>query len=181
MFNWLMRRKRSMVADSDIAEARLTLSTMKLKMLTEDPQAIFAYTEGVRKVAGLLSQRFEQLSVRDVLLGRGPNWAQLDDASDDLIVAANSASSKMASNLQAVRTAAQGYSFGCLLLHHLYRLRFLSERAALHQRAGADELANAYAQFARSMAETNAGLHDPIQLDDGASSAGSSRRSIAAA
>lgn len=179
MFEWLMRGKLSKVTDSDMAGARLTLSTMKLKLQAEDPQATFAYAEGVRKVAGLLSQRFE-LSVRDVLLGRGLNLAQLNDASNDLVVAANRAGSKLASDAPAVRTAAQGYSFGCLLLHHLYRLRFLSERAPVRQRAAADKLADHYAQFARSMAETTVGLH-AVQLYDRAPSAGVKLKSIAAA
>ena len=178
MFDWLMQGKLAKVANGDLAEARLTL--VKLKILAEGPHVTFAYVDGVRKVAGLLSQRFE-LSVRDVLRGHGLSWAQLDDASEDLIVAARSAVSRLSSDHDATRNAAQGYSFGCLLLHHLYRLRFLSERAPVHQRGAADELASQYTQFARSLAEAPAGVQEFIRSYDKAASAGLSTRSVAAA
>jgi len=56
MFDRLMQGALAKVANSDMAEARLTL--VKLKILAEAPNVAFAYVDGVRKVAGLLSQRF---------------------------------------------------------------------------------------------------------------------------
>ena len=155
MFDWIMQGALAKVANSDMAEARLTL--VKLKILAEAPHAGFAYVDGVRKVAQLLSRRFE-LSVRDVVVGRGLNATQLDDAAEDLIIAAKRAGCRLSSDQHITRTSAQGYSFGCLLLHHLYRLRFLSERAPLRHRRAADDLADHYAQFCKSLADTPAGV-----------------------
>ena len=177
MFDWIMQGALAKVANGDLAEARLTL--VKLKILADAPHAGFCYVDGVRKVAQLLSQRFE-LSVRDVVLGRGLDAVHLDEASEDLIVAAKRAGSRLTSGHHPTRTAAQGYSFGCLLLHHLYRLRFLSERAP-RQRRAADELADQYAQFAKSLADTPAGVREVLRSYDEASSQWVSVKSIAAA
>ena len=178
MFDWIMQGALAKVANGDLANARLTL--VKLKILAEAPHAGFAYVDGVRKVAALLSQRFE-LSVRDVVLGRGLNAVQLDDASDDLMVAAKRAGSRLNSHHPPTRTAAQGYSFGCLLMHHLYRLRFLSECAPVRHREASDELAGHYAQFARSFADTPAGLQEFLRSYDEATSDERSTKSVVAA
>jgi hypothetical protein len=155
MFKWVKRRKLSKAVRRDMAEAQLTLRTMQLKVREEDAHMAFAYADGLRKVARLLSQRFER-SAEDVLLGWGLSCTQLKDASDDLIVAASRASTMLASEDLSVRIGAQGYSFGCLLLHHLYRLRFFSGCAPVPQHAvAADELADHFAQFASSMSRTS--------------------------
>jgi hypothetical protein len=178
MFDWLMQGALAKVANDEMAEARMTL--VKLKILAEAPNVGFAYVDGVRKVAELLSQRFG-LQVRDVVLGRGLNAAQLDDASEDLLVAAKRAGSRLGSDRHPTRTSARSYSFGCLLLHHLYRLKALSEQAPVRQRRAVDELADHYTQFARSFADTPGGVREFLRSYDEGSSAGPNTKSVVAA
>lgn len=165
MFDWVMRGALSKVANGDLAEARLML--VKLRILADDSTVGFAYVDGVRKVADLLSRRFE-ISASDVVFGRGLSAAQLDNASEDLIAAAKRAGARLTSDHRPTRTSAQGYSFGCLLFHHLYRLIVLSERAPGRQQRAADELAGDYSKFAKSFADTPGGVQQFLRSYEGA-------------
>jgi hypothetical protein len=160
MLGWLMRRKLRKVVENDILEARSMLSTLKLKLYKEGSEGTLAYGEGVGEVAGLLAERFG-LSVPDALGGHGLNWQQLDDASRDLFAAMARASPMLKSDVQSVRSTAHKQAAGCLVLGHLYRLRFVAQQVSQEQQAAAVAMADRLAEFARIMAEVGARLRDP--------------------
>jgi hypothetical protein len=162
MLRWLTRRKLRKVVENDILEARSMLSTLKRKLYKEGPEGTFAYGEGVGEVAGLLAERFG-LSVPDALRGCGLNWEQLDDASRDLFAVLENAGPKLKSEVQTVRTHAHKQVAGCLVLGHLYRLRFVAQQVPHEQQAAAIAMADRLAEFARIMAEVGARLRDPSE------------------
>ncbi|QHO72342.1 hypothetical protein ACH79_06580 [Bradyrhizobium sp. CCBAU 051011] len=160
MLGWLLRRKLRKVVESDIFEARSMLSTLKLKLYKEGSEGTLAYGEGVGEVAALLAERFG-LSVPDALEGRGLNWQQLDDASRDLLATMAKVRRMLDSDVQSVRSAAHKQFTGCLVLGHLYRLRFIAQQAPQEQQAAAVAMADRLAEFARVMADVGARLRDP--------------------
>jgi hypothetical protein len=162
MLNWLLGSKIRKIVENDILDARVMLSTMKLKLHKEGAEATVAYGEGVGAVAGLLAKRFG-ISVPDALAARGLDWRQLDDASRDLSSASGGIRSLLKSEVQSARTLAHNHTFGCLVLYHLYRLRFLSGQAAEDQKAEVRALADRIAEFARTMAEIAVGSRAPKQ------------------
>jgi hypothetical protein len=165
MLKWLLRGKLRKVVDSDILDARSMLSTMKLKLYKEGAEGTLAYGEGVGEVAGLLSQRFS-ISVADALTGRGLTWEQLDDASRDLTAAMTKARPMLDSEVHAVRSFGHKQTAGCMILYHLYRMRFLSQHAPEDQQALAAAMADRVADFARVMAEIGDGIREPSDAYD---------------
>jgi hypothetical protein len=161
MLGWLTRRKLRKVVENDILEARSMLSTLKLKLYKEGPEGTLAYGEGVGEVAGQLAERFG-LSVPDALRGHGLNWEQLDDASRDLFAVLEKAGPMLKSEVQSVRTHAHKQVAGCLVLGHLYRLRFVAQQqVSKEQQTAAVAMADQLAEFARMTAEVGARLRDP--------------------
>jgi len=161
MLGWLMRRKLRKVIDSDILEARSMLSTMKRKLHKEGDEGTLAYGEGIGEVAGSLAKRFG-ISIPDALEARGLNWDQLDDASRDLFAALAKVHPMLDSPSQSVRSIAHKQGAGCLVLGHLYRLRFVTQQAPeAQQQTAAAAMADQIAEFARIMAEIGARVRDP--------------------
>jgi len=160
MPGWFLRRKLRKVVENDIFEARSMLSTLKLKLYKEGAEGTLAYGEGVGEVAGLLANRFG-VSVPDALEGRGLDWQQLDDASRDLFAAMAKVRQMLDSDVQSVRSTAHKQVAGCLVLGHLYRLRFVAQQVSQEQQAAAVAMADRLAKFARIMAEVGAKLRDP--------------------
>ncbi len=165
MLKWLLGSKLRKVVESDIVDAKLMVSTMKLKLHKEGAEATRSYGEGVGEVAGLLAKRFG-ISVPNALAAQGLDWRQLDEASRDLSIAMEKSGSLLRSEIQPVRTFAHNHNFGSLVLYHLYRLRFLTVHAPAEQQAEAKEMADHVAQFARIMAEIAVGLRDPAEAYD---------------
>lgn len=56
MLKWLLQRKIKAVIENEIADARLALSSMRLKLNKEGPNSTRVYGEGVGETAGLLAQ-----------------------------------------------------------------------------------------------------------------------------
>jgi hypothetical protein len=162
MLKWLLSGKLKKVIENDVLDARIMLSTMKLKLHKEGAEATFLYAEGVGEVAGLLAKRFG-ISVPAALVARGLNAQQLSDASHDLSGAIEHARSLFKSESQAARTFGHKHGFGSVVLYHLYRLSFLSTQAPEDQRAEVVAQAERIADFARLMAEIAVGLHDPTE------------------
>jgi hypothetical protein len=160
MPSWFTRRKLRKVVENDILEARSMLSTLKLKLYKEGAEGTLAYGEGVGETAGLLAKRFG-ISMHDALEARGLNWERLDDASRDLFAALEKAGSMLKSEVHGVRTHAHKQVAGCLVLGHLYRLRFVAQQVSQDQQAAAVAVADQLAVFARTMAEIGAGVRDP--------------------
>jgi hypothetical protein len=84
MLNLLLGRRLKHVVENDILDAKLMISTMKLKLYKEGAESTRILGEGVGEVAGLLAQRFG-IFVPDALAARGLTWQQLDDAARDLM------------------------------------------------------------------------------------------------
>ena len=160
MLRWLFGSKLKRIVENDIVDARLMLTTMKLKLHKEGNEATRMYGEGVGEVAGLLAQRFK-ISVPDALAGQNLDWRQLDDASRDLSGAMDKTTSLLKSQVQSARSLAHKQGAGCLVLYHLYRMRFLSHHAPQEQRAEAAAMADRLSRFIRTMAEVGAGIRDP--------------------
>ncbi|MCP2207460.1 hypothetical protein [Bradyrhizobium diazoefficiens] len=138
------------------------LSTLKLKLYKEGPEGTLAYGEGVGEVAGLLAERLG-LTVPDALRGHGLNWEQLDDASRDLFAVLEKAGPMLKSEVQSVRTAAHKQVVGCLLLGHLYRLRFIATQASREQQTAAVAMADGLSEFAHIMVEIGVRLRAPSE------------------
>jgi hypothetical protein len=160
MLTWLFRRKLRDKVESDVADARLMLSTMKLKLHKEGAEAIVVYGEGVGEVAGLLAKRF-QISVPAALAAQGLDWRQLSDASRDLSGALEQGRNLLKSEAEAARTFGHRHTFGSLVLYHLYRLRFLATQASIEQQHEVRAQADRIAEFARIMAEIAVGIRHP--------------------
>lgn len=160
MLGWLTRRKLRKVVENDILEARSMLSTLKLKLYKEGSTGTLAYGEGVGEVAGLLAQRFG-ITVPDALGAHGLGWQQLDDASRDLFAVLEKAGPMLKSEVQSVRTHAHKQVVGCMVLGHLYRLRFVATQVSHDQQVAVIAMADKLSDFARIMAEVGAGLRDP--------------------
>lgn len=168
MLKWLLRSRVRKVAESDIVEARSFLATMKLKLYKEGPQATRVYGEGVGEMAGLLAQRL-CISVPDALTARGLDWQQLDDAARDLVWATEKGRSLLNSVSEVTRTIGHKSTLGCLLLYHLYRLRFLTQHGPEQQQSEAAAVGDRLAKFARIMAEIGAGVRDPADAQEASS------------
>jgi hypothetical protein len=162
MLRWLLGGKLKRVIENDVLDARIMLSTMKLKLHKEGAEATFLYAEGVGEVAGLLAKRFG-ISVPAAIVARGLNAQQLDDASRDLSGAIEHARSLFKSEVQAVRTIGHKHGFGSVVLYHLYRLAFLATQAPEEQRAEVIAQAERIAEFTRLMGEIAVGLRDPSE------------------
>jgi hypothetical protein len=160
MLKWLFRRKLRDKVESDVADARLMLSTVKLKLHKEGADATVAYGEGVGEVAGLLAQRF-RISVPAALAAQGLDWRQLSDASRDLSGALEHGRALLRSEVEAARTFGQRHTFGSLVFYHLYRLRFLTTQAPREQQHEVRAQADRIAEFARIMAEIAVGYRHP--------------------
>jgi hypothetical protein len=165
MLKWLLGGKLRKIVENDILDARLMLSMMKLKLHKEGAEATVIYGEGVGEVAGLLSQRLG-ISVPNALSASGLDWQQLDDASRDLAGAIEIAGPLLKSSSPTARNYAIKRATGSMVHHHLYRLRFLAEKAPLEQRQEALVMAERVAQFARVMAEIGAGVRDPADAQE---------------
>ena len=148
------------VVDSDFVDARLMLSTMKIKLQKEGSEATILLGEGVGEVAGLLAKRFG-ISVPEALVGRHLNWKQLGDAYRDMLEATEKGRPMLNAASPTARNFAHKHTFGSLILSTLYRLRFLTEHAAEDQREEAAAIADRVADFARVMAEIGATIRDP--------------------
>jgi hypothetical protein len=160
MLRWLFAGKIRNKIESDILDARSMLATMKLKLHKEGAQATVSYGEGVGQVAGLLAKRFG-ISVPAALEARGLDWKKLSDAADDLMAAMEQGRSLLKSDVQASRTAGHTHTFGCLILYHLYRLRFLATQVSGELKVEVTGMADRIAAFARLMAEIAVGVRDP--------------------
>lgn len=160
MIKWLLRGKLRKVVESDIVDARSMLATLKLKFHKEGDEVTRLCGEGVGEVAGILAQRLS-ISVPDALAGRGLSWRQLSDVARDLIGAAQRAQSLLDSPAETARAFSHKQTMGCVVLYHLYRLRFLAEQAPKEQQAEAAAMAARVAEFARIMAEIACGIRDP--------------------
>jgi hypothetical protein len=160
MLKWLLGNKLRRVIESDLLDATSMLATMKLKLHKEGPDATVSYGEGVGEVAGLLAKRFG-ISAPAALAAQSLDWRQLSDASRDLLEAMENGRKLLKSDIQAVRTAGYNHTFGCLVLYHLYRLRFLTEQAPQEQRDEIRALADRVAAFSRLMAEIAVGTREP--------------------
>ena len=164
MVGWLTRRKLRKVIESDINEARSMLATLKRKLQKEGAEGTLAYGEGIGEVAGLLAKRFG-ISIPDALEARGLNWEQLDDASRDLFWRLAKVHRMLDSDVQSVRSTAHKQFTGCLVLGHLYRLRFVTQQAPeAQQQTAAVAMADQLAEFARIMAEIGARVRDPSDV-----------------
>ncbi len=163
MLKWLLQRKIKAVIENEIADARLALSSMRLKLNKEGPDSTRVYGEGVGETAGLLAQRFK-ISVPSALEARGLDWRQLDDAARDLLKSAETMRQHLKSELGSVRTEAHKATAGATILYHLYRLRFLTTQASEEQKADIAKVAEAYAEFARNMVEIGAAIRDPADV-----------------
>jgi hypothetical protein len=160
MLKWLLARKIKAKVVSDLADAQAMLAMMKLKLQKEGAQATIACGEGVGEVAGLLANRFG-VSVPAALEARGLDWRKLSDAADDLLAGLEKAGSLVKGEVQSVRTSGQTHAFGCLVLYHLYRLRFLTTQASGEQQAEVRAMAERVAAFARVMAGIAVGVQEP--------------------
>jgi hypothetical protein len=163
MLKWLLQRRIKAVIESELVDAKLALSTMRLKLQNEGPKSTRVYGEGIGETAGLLAQRFK-IPVPSALEAHGLNWQQLDDAARDLAKSADTMRQHLKSELESVRTEAHKATAGGTIFYYLYRLRFLATQAPADQKAEVVRVADAYAQFARRMAEIGAGIRDPIEV-----------------
>jgi hypothetical protein len=160
MFGWLFKRRLTKVVEGDLVDARNCLSMMKLKLYKEGDEAVVAYAEGFGRVAGLISQRFG-ISVPDALVARGLTWVQFDDMSRDLIAATQHTRDGLKSEVQSVRSCSHSHTAACVLMYHLYRLRFLAEHAPHQQRAEAGRISEQLAAYSRIMGEIAVGARSP--------------------
>ena len=160
MLKWFVNRKLRKKVESDLTDAREMLAAMKLKLSKEGPEATIAYGEGVGQVACLLAQRFGT-TLPAVLDPRGMDWQRLCDGADDLTAAMERSRGLLTSDVQSVRTASHAQTFGCVVLYHLHRLRFLTTQISGEQKAAVSEFADRITTFARSMSEIGAGIRMP--------------------
>ena len=159
MLKWLFARKVKNKVDSDLTDAHVMLTTMKLKLHKEGAEATVHYGEGVGQVAGLLAKRFG-ISVPAAIEARDLDWQKLSDGAEDLSVTMEKSRSMLKSEVQVVRTTAHAHTFGCVVLYHLYRLRFLATQVSGTQQAEVSAMADRIAAFARLMTEIAIGLRD---------------------
>ena len=160
MLKWLFARKIRNKIESDVADAQVMLTAMKLKLYKEGAEATVCYGEGVGLVADLLAQRFG-ISMPAAIEARCLDWLKLSDAAEDLLAAMEKSRSMLKTDVQDVRTTAHAHTFGHLILYHLYRLRFLTTQASGDQQVEVSAMADRIAAFARLMSEIAVGLHDP--------------------
>jgi hypothetical protein len=161
MLKWLMRKQIKATIENELADARLALSAMRLKLHKEGSDSTRVYGEGIGETAGLLAQRFK-ISVPRAIEARGLTWQQLDDAATDLSKSIETMRPHLKSELETVRTEAHKATAGGTIFFFLYRLRFLATQAADDQKTEVATVAEAYADFARIMAEIGAGIRDSV-------------------
>ncbi len=152
---WLWRDDCPVVAD-DIARARSTLLSLRMKIDSKGHEKVYAYGQALRHVARLIAGAVH-VSETDALRARGVDAETLDLVYRDLFSSARRCRSFLHKGTQASEMA-DNLATACSILKNLYRMRFHEERASGSQQVEAGDLAERFMTLSLALCELGAAV-----------------------
>jgi len=146
-----MKRDDCPVVADDIARARSTLLTLRMKIDTQGHDRVYAYGRALQHVAGLTASILD-VPEADALRARGIGAADLDRIYRDLHASADRCC-KFHRSALAASELAENLTAACTLLQHLYRMRFHEQKASGTQQVEAGNLVERYTTIAMALTE----------------------------
>jgi hypothetical protein len=150
---WSLRKAQDDGVATDLADSRGLLQILRLKLDTDS--GIRFYGAGVIEVSAMVARSLG-LTDASALTGRGLDAMTLDRAHRDLLMSLRRCREVIEHGSADLRDQADQLAFGCLILLHLYRLRFHTQAAPASQREEAEALADTFANLLRGLADAGA-------------------------
>src|SRR4051794_7437154 len=147
---WLGRDDCPVVAN-DIARARSTLLSLRMKIDSKGHEKVYAYGQALRHVARLISSAHE-VTGADALKARGMPANDLDHIYRDLFSSARRCRTFRQVGTQAFEIA-DNLATACSILKNLYRMRFHEGRASGSQQVEAGDLAERFMTLSQALCE----------------------------
>jgi hypothetical protein len=144
------------VVAEDIARARSTLLSLRMKIDSKDQDKIRAYGNALRHVSQLISGAMG-VTEADALKARGMTVDELDVVYRDLFGSARRCRTFLQERTAASEMA-DNFATACSALKNLYRMRFHEERASGSQQVEAGDLAERFMTLSQALCELGVGV-----------------------
>ncbi|KFG69477.1 hypothetical protein JH26_10195 [Microvirga sp. BSC39] len=149
-----MGRDDCPVVADDIARARSTLLSLRVKIDSKGHDKVYGYGQALRHVASLISSAFDVLEA-DALNARGMTVDEMDLIYRDLFSSARRCRTFLQPRTQAFEMA-DNLVTACSILKNLYRMRFHEKKASGSQQIAAGDLAERFITLSQALCEQGA-------------------------
>ena len=147
---WLGRDDCPVVAD-DIARARSTLLSLRVKIDSKGHDKVYGYGQALRNVARLISSALD-VTEADALKARGMTVDEMDLIYRDLFSSARRCRTFLQPGTQAFEMA-DSLATACSILKNLYRMRFHEKKASGSQQIVAGDLAERFMTLSQALCD----------------------------
>lgn len=154
------------VADEFIRHGNVRLDALRTQLRRSSPEIRRIYAKGLKEIVDIIADRLAISATEPLRLQNIP-LSKMDDLMNELVVILKAEHDQVIpqENVKG-RDRRAMRAFGLFLFLDFLLLRTVEVRAPLSRRSAAARAADDYSRLARAMAEINANLRDPMEIDD---------------